>query len=74
TVSNHFFGRHPIESGFIFENIYATFLGNRRALNKEDIALTRNEPLPFPTNEQMVFDTGEDLKNRLKQIIFQVQF
>ena len=73
-VSNQLFGRHPIDSGFIFENIYATFRGNRRALNKEDIALMRNEPLPFPTNEQMVFDTGEDLKNQLKHIISQVQF
>ena len=74
TASNQLFGRHPINSGFIFEHIYGTFRGNRRALNDEYIALTRNEPLPFPTNEQMVFDTGEDLKNQLKQIISQVQF
>lgn len=73
-TTNQLFGRHPIDSGFIFENIYATFRGNRKALSSEDIALTRNEPIPFPTNEQMVFDTGEDLKNQLKQIIVQVQF
>ncbi len=73
-ASNQLFGRHPIDSGFIFENIYATFRGDRRALNEEDILLTRNVPLLFPSNEQMVFDTGEDLKNRMKQIISQVQF
>lgn len=73
-TSNQLFGRHPIDSGFIFENVYATFRGNRRALTDEDIALTRNEPFPFPTNEQMVFETGEDLKNQMKQIITRVQF
>jgi hypothetical protein len=25
--------------------------------------------IPFPTEEQMIFDTGEDLKIQLKQII-----
>ena len=73
-TSNQLFGRHPIDSGFIFDNVYATFRGNRRALTDEDIALTRNEPFPFPTNEQMVFETGEDLKNQMKQIITRVQF
>jgi hypothetical protein len=25
--------------------------------------------VPFPSNEQMVYDTGSDLKNKLKGII-----
>jgi hypothetical protein len=30
--------------------------------------------VPFPNNEQMVFDTGEDLKARVKNIIVSNKF
>ena len=30
--------------------------------------------VPFPSNEQMVYDAGEDLKERLKSIVSQYQF
>ena len=33
-----------------------------------------NGPVPFPNNQQMVFDTGEDLKNQLKGIIKKNKF
>lgn len=59
----------PIESGFIFENRYATFRGDQRALNKGETALLNNKQRYFPDNAQMVFDTGEDLKLKLKQLI-----
>ncbi|WP_158850381.1 hypothetical protein [Algibacter sp. L1A34] len=65
----------PIDSGFIFENIYAKHYrkknkqNDQRALTIEDLELLKNRQLPFPTNEQMVFDTGEDLKLKLKEII-----
>ena len=68
----------PIDSGFIFENIYATYFrknnkknqeNDQRALSIEDLELLKNRKIPFPTNEQMVFDTGEDLKLKLKDII-----
>lgn len=58
-----------IDSAFVFEHFYATFRGDRRALNRNDRDLIRNRPLPFPSNEQMIFDSGEDLKIRLKKII-----
>ncbi len=58
-----------IDSGFVFEHFYATFRGDRRALNNDDRNLIRNRPIPFPTNEQMIFDSGEDLKLKLKDII-----
>lgn len=58
-----------IDSGFIFENFYATFRGDRRALNIDDRDLIRNRAIAFPTNEQMIFDSGEDLKLKLKDII-----
>ena len=58
-----------IDSIFIFENLYARYRGDRRALTREDRDFVRQRAIPFPTNEQMVFDTGEDLKAKLKAII-----
>ncbi|WP_298903900.1 hypothetical protein [uncultured Psychroserpens sp.] len=59
----------PIDSEFVFEHIYATVRGDKRALNRREYDLTRNRPLHFPTDAQMVYDTGEDLKLKLKNII-----
>lgn len=59
----------PIASEFIFEHVYATVKGDERALSKEERDLTRNRSVFFPSNEDMIYDTGEDLKIQLKQII-----
>ena len=58
-----------IDSGFTFEHIFARYRGDKRALTAEDLQLLNNRRIPFPSNEQMVFDTGEDLKLQLKNII-----
>ena len=58
-----------IDSEFLFENIYARMRGDKRALSKRDRELLLARRLPFPSNEQMVFDTGEDLKFKLKDIL-----
>jgi len=67
--SNLLIETFPIESGFVFENFYARIRGDKRALNAEDRKILRNSRVPFPSNEQMVYDTGEDLKLKLKDII-----
>ena len=67
--SNQVVDSFNIDSGFVFENLFAEFRGDRRALTRNDLALLRNRLLPFPSNEQLVYDTGEDLKLTLKQII-----
>lgn len=59
----------PISSEFVFEHIYATSRGDRRALETNLIPFLELRAVPFPTEEQMIFDTGEDLKMQLKQII-----
>lgn len=58
-----------IDSGFTFENIYGRFRGDQRALNRNDRVLLRQRQVRFPTDAQMVYDSGEDLKLKLKDII-----
>ncbi|WP_034057915.1 hypothetical protein [Lacinutrix jangbogonensis] len=64
----------PIDSEFVFDNLYATVRGDRRALNTKDIQILKNRRIRFPSNEQMVYDTGEDLKLKLKNIINKYNF
>jgi hypothetical protein len=61
--------KFPINSEFVFEYIFATSKGDRRALLPDDIGYLEHRRVPFPNNEQMVYDTGEDLKLQLKKII-----
>lgn len=60
---------YPLSCEFIFENIFATYRGDERALNAEDRRVLSNNFLSFPTNEQMVFDAGEEIKQQLRQIL-----
>jgi hypothetical protein len=66
---NQVIDNFTIDSGFVFENVFGRFRGDRRALNRNDRQLLRQRQLHFPTDEQMVFDSGEDLKQKLKTII-----
>lgn len=59
----------PLSTEFIFNNAFATFKGDERALSEEDKAMIKNRFVPFPNNEQMVFDAGTDIKNRFKEIL-----
>ena len=59
----------PLASEYIFEHYFATFDGDKRALENDLLRYTRNREMRFPSNEQMVYDVGEDLKQRLKSII-----
>jgi hypothetical protein len=59
----------PIASEFIFENLYAIARGDKRALNDQDRDILRNDRVYFPSDEEMVYETGEDLKLKLQDII-----
>lgn len=63
--------RHPLASEFVFENEFAKFRGDERALTEEDLDFLEFDFIPFPSNEQMVYDAGEDIKERLKAILKQ---
>jgi hypothetical protein len=64
----------PITSEFVFENIYSTYKGDRRAAEDNYYSYFDKKIVPFPTSEQMVYDTGEDLKAKINTIITRNQF
>jgi hypothetical protein len=59
----------PVTSEFVFEHVYATYRGDKRALDTDLLPFLDRRSVPFPTEEQMIYDTGEDLKAQLKRII-----
>lgn len=65
---------YPLASQFVFQHVYANYDGDKRALDNDLVALLDLAAVPFPSNEQMVYDAGEDLKARLKNILTQQRF
>nr|WP_315143552.1 hypothetical protein [uncultured Flavobacterium sp.] len=67
--NNELMQSFPLTSEFIFENIYATYKGDKRASDDNYSSYFDKKAVPFPSNEQMVYDTGEDLKAKIKNIL-----
>ena len=67
--TNQMLQTFPLASEFIFEHIYANYRGDKRACDEMYMPYFNNRAVPFPSNEQMVYDSGEDLKAKLKDII-----
>jgi hypothetical protein len=61
--------KFPLGTEFIFENVFATYSGDERALTDDDLILTRNRFVRFPSNSEMLLDAGDDIKARLKAIL-----
>lgn len=59
----------PLESEFIFVYDFAEMSGDIRALNHQQKEMIKLKEVPFPSSEQMIFDTGEDLKEKLRELI-----
>ena len=59
----------PVNSEFVFEHIYADARGDRRALELDLLPFLNNRAIPFPTEEQMIYDSGENLKLQIKNIM-----
>ena len=64
----------PLASEYVFEHIYANYNGDKRALDDDLVRFLGLQAVRFPSNEQMVYDSGEDLKNKLKNIITSYRF
>ncbi len=67
--SNEQFNSFPLASEYLFENIYSTYKGDKRACEDSYYDNFNRRALTFPSNEKMVYDSGEDLKSKLKSII-----
>lgn len=67
--NNRLLQSFPLTAENVFENIYSKYKGDRRASDDNYYPYFDNSRLLFPTNEQMVYDTGEDLKLKIKDII-----
>ena len=72
--SNQLIETFPLASEFIFSNVYSTYKGDKRACEDTYYSNFDRRVVPFPSNEQMVFDTGNDLKAKLKDIINRNKF
>jgi hypothetical protein len=69
--TNQLIDTFPLASEFIFENIYSKYIGDKNACEADYFPYFDKRAVPFPSNEQMVYDSGEDLKAKLKSIITQ---
>lgn len=65
---------YPLSSEFIFEHRYGSSRGDKRALDTDQLPLLDLAAIPFPSNEQMIYDAGEDLKARMKGILKRHRF
>ena len=65
---------YPLSSEFVFQHIYANYDGDRRALENDLVARLGLAAVPFPTDEEMVYNAGEDIKARLKNILISQRF
>ena len=72
--TNQLIETFPLASEFVFTNIYSTYKGDKRACEDTYYSNFDRRVVPFPSNEQMVFDTGNDLKAKLKDIIVKNKF
>ena len=72
--SDELLSAFPLVSNYVFEHHYCIHNGDRRALDERHLGLIEHTLVPFPSNEQMIYESGEDIKNRLKQIIMQNRF
>lgn len=70
-TTNQLIQSFPLSSEFIFENIYAHYKGDRRAADDSYFSNFDKKSVVFPSTEQMIYESGEDLKNQLKRIINQ---
>ena len=66
--------KFPLESKFWFKNIYLEFTGDKRVLSKKDKRLLKGRFLPFPPDEVLLFNNSENIKQKLKNIIYNSGF
>jgi len=64
----------PLQSKYVFEHTFATQTGDKRAIRREYLDFLNKRRIPFPTNEQMIYDASQDIKMQFKDILNQANF
>ena len=72
--ANQLIEAFPVSSEFLFDYTYATYNGDRNACDESYMSFFDKLAVAFPSNDQMVYDAGEDLKMKLKDIISRNRF
>lgn len=60
----------PITSETVFLNISAKAIGDPRALPTQELKKTQSSIMPFPSDEALLIQSGEKLKNDTKTLLF----
>ena len=71
---NNLIEKFPLESEFWFRNIFLEFTGDKRVLSKKDKRLLKGRFLPFPPDDILLFNNSENIKQKLKNIIYNSGF
>ncbi len=66
--------KFPLQSTYAFEHNYATYTGDKRAIRNEYLNFLKEKRIPFPTNEQMIYDAAQDIKMQFKDILNKANF
>lgn len=72
--NNQLIASFPLTSEYVFDYTYANFNGDKRACEDNYLTYFGKKSVPFPSNEQMIYDSGEDVKAKLKDIITKNKF
>ena len=53
-----------------FRNRFLEYNGDKRVLTKNEIKLSKNILIPFPPDEVLIFNNSENIKRKMKNIIY----
>jgi hypothetical protein len=71
-INNNIEYTKPIQVENLFENKFARLIrGDASKVSKVNQKLLKNRAVGFPSNQNMLLDTGEKLKNIIKDMIFE---
>lgn len=65
---------YPLQSEFVFQNVFGEFKGDDRVLTNDQLAMIKNRFVPFPPTEQMLLDASTDIKSRFGAILKRNKF
>jgi hypothetical protein len=74
TETNQLLGSYAASGNSLFENFAAKALGDTNALTEETKKKLGNQPLPFPTDLNIINLAGQTLKPQIKNIIWDKKY